>query len=1055
MYKKLYITLRVLVALTLSAAVFFSAEDTFAAPAKPGKIKVKQADGTELTIRLYGDEFFNYRSTLDGYPVVERDGFYYYASYESPSNIQVSPVRVNATRTAEEKQILSTLKKPDLSAFRNSSPMLAQRSNVMQKGTSLSDFPNEGVVKSVIILAEFKDVRFTIANPRQAFENQLNQEGYNVSGATGSAKDYYKASSQGKFIGDFDVYGPYTLPEKLAYYGGNDAYGNDKNPQQMIEGAVTLADNDGVDFTQYDVDGDGIIDNVFVYFAGYCEAQGGSSNTIWSHKWEVYSGATFDGKVLRGYACTSELRGNYGTTIAGIGTFCHEFSHVFGLYDHYDTTGSNEGYSYGTGSYDIMYSGNYNNDGNTPPMFNAFEKQLIGWLEPTEFKGNTMDVRLEPLQNGVAYTVPTEEEGEYFLIEVRSKDFVWDSFIPAEGLIITHVDRSYDVMSYWNKNAPNGNASHECFKFVVAGNKRTITTDTDYDIVPYPSNPAGWNKYNNTEWSNTSAPKAMSWDGEFLPFSIHSIARTTDGSDAITFTAQNNNEELTAIELDTDKSFKPIVGVRYKIKATITPEDFETEGVKWSSSNEDVMTINKYGEYIFHSSKSATIKASLIDLEDISTSVQLTPTVEEGVTGRITSSDGNGVADADVKFYAIKESSMSVQGMQKTLYTRASGSAKFSAETDENGDYLILDIPEGMYEIEASVDGLITSNQTVNITEGMDLIDITLDSYIENNSDYFTWADKQWDASIGYKGYAFTAYSKWTAGDLADFNGKEITKLRALIFGNATVRFVVKDSENGKAVYTSEEQVIRGDKTMATVELSTDEFITIESGKDYYIGCEVSDYAENEAPMGLSTVDAKDGKGDCVEMDGSMSSLSETSGESMGNWVISFYLQGEAELSAVELAIGQRDASLCWQPQGFEEFLIEWIDSKGEKSKDDSDEPKFTIEDLTPSSEYEVTVSGVDKDNKATVLFSKSFETLAERTAIPMILLGDYEQTIGEVINLRALNTSSKDVVEWYYNGVSLPTGTLRVEAGEKTVICIVKRGSEEYTIRRVICGVE
>ena len=43
---------------------------TFAAPARRIPIKVKQSDGTELTVVLTGDESMHFYSTLDGKPVV-------------------------------------------------------------------------------------------------------------------------------------------------------------------------------------------------------------------------------------------------------------------------------------------------------------------------------------------------------------------------------------------------------------------------------------------------------------------------------------------------------------------------------------------------------------------------------------------------------------------------------------------------------------------------------------------------------------------------------------------------------------------------------------------------------------------------------------------------------------------------------------------------------------------------------------------------------------------------------------------------------------------------
>ena len=125
---------------------------------------------------------------------------------------------------------------------------------------------------------------------------------------TGSARDYFGDNSMGAFQPQFDVYGPYDLPNNMAYYGGNSG-GSDKNPRQMIIDACTLASNAGVDFTQYDTDNDGYVDNVFVYYAGYNEAEGASSNTIWPHRWVLANTSTkFNGKIVYDYACTSRIK---------------------------------------------------------------------------------------------------------------------------------------------------------------------------------------------------------------------------------------------------------------------------------------------------------------------------------------------------------------------------------------------------------------------------------------------------------------------------------------------------------------------------------------------------------------------------------------------------------------------------------------------------------------------------------------------------------------------------------------------------------------------------
>ncbi|MFR9496795.1 MAG: M6 family metalloprotease domain-containing protein [Rikenellaceae bacterium] len=513
------------------AFCFVAANEAYAVPATSRLVKVMQDDGSTLSIQLNGDEYFNWRTTEDGYAVAKENGYYYYVNYTSDGKMELSGQRVmvNGARRMPD----SSIKKPVMGSIvpNVTTPMMKSRA---LSDSSDSGFPSHGDVKSVVILVQYYDVKFTVSNPNEAFTNQLNEEGYSVEGAVGSARDYFYANSGGQFRGQFDVYGPYTLNQPQVYYGGNDIYGSDLRGQEMIKEAVELADKDGVDFSQYDLDGDGKIDNVFVYYAGRSEAEGGGSNCIWPHKWNVASQPSFDGKILDVYACTSELRGSETEEpiIAGIGTFCHEFSHVFGLADHYDTTGDSDGTSYGMGNYDLMTSGSYNNDGNTPPLHTALERMMIGWLDPEELD-SAQDITLAPISEGKAYMMSTDIEGEFFLFENRNPESsIWEQYIPGSGLMISHVDQSSTYQTYWDNNYPNGNPSHECYRYIIASN---VACDyyTGWDGIPYPFVSSTNSALNNNEWTPNSTPKSTSWSRSVMPYQLTDIAKVGQN---VTFT---------------------------------------------------------------------------------------------------------------------------------------------------------------------------------------------------------------------------------------------------------------------------------------------------------------------------------------------------------------------------------------------------------------------------------------------------------------------------------------------------------------------------------------
>ncbi len=329
-------------------------------------------------------------------------------------------------------------------------------------------FPTQGDIRSLIILVNYADVSFVIPDPQQAFSRMLNEEGYSENGGTGSARDYFLANSFGNFRPTFDVYGPVTLPRKRAYYGGGD--GQATHYSEMVIDACDLL-QDEIDWSKYDINEDGEIDNIFIYFAGHNEAEGGPEESVWPHRAYVYTnedGASIryyyqgaDGKKywLWDYACTSELTDYQGARMCGIGTFCHEFSHVLGLDDLYDTS---DGEHYTVGQWDIMSQGNYNNDGRTPPSYSAFERFWLGWLTPEELT-EAQDLLLEPLNtSNKAYLMAASKHNlngtnpnpkEYWMIENRQR-VGWDApdgCLPGTGLLITHITWN---QSRWNNNTP-------------------------------------------------------------------------------------------------------------------------------------------------------------------------------------------------------------------------------------------------------------------------------------------------------------------------------------------------------------------------------------------------------------------------------------------------------------------------------------------------------------------------------------------------------------------------------------------------------------------------
>lgn len=446
---------------------------TMGIPAQRGVCYKVLPDGTTLSIRMYGDERFHYLTTLDGYVIAQKeDGFYYYVDFSSTGARVISDMRANDQGKRDSRETASLTKRtkgiPASFKVRAKMRYAEREQKEVQKV-----FVAKGSPKALVVLVEFEDVKFATPSPQQAFNDLLNLGGYSANGATGSARDYYRDNSYGQFDPEFVVVGPYNLGKPMAYYGKNDDYGNDARMVDFVKDACQKVVDNGVSLRQFDTDGDGVLDNVFIYYAGFNEAEHGPAESIWPHRASLaLYNYTVDGMKLADYACTSELRGNTGNRMAGIGTFCHEFGHVVGLMDAYDTDYGENGEGAGLFELSLMSSGNYNNDGCTPPCLTAMERVMAGWLEPEELT-RAGSYNLLPISENKAYFYTTDVEGEIFMLECREQKG-WDAFIRGAGLLIYQIDRSNNWVNgvkakdRWLQNTINCIKAHPCMRIIPA-----------------------------------------------------------------------------------------------------------------------------------------------------------------------------------------------------------------------------------------------------------------------------------------------------------------------------------------------------------------------------------------------------------------------------------------------------------------------------------------------------------------------------------------------------------------------------------------------------------
>ena len=481
-------------ALVLLLCLFVSISTMQAVPAWSGWQTKSQPDGTTIVVRQLGDEFYSYWETQDGKLAIQQaDGTFVVSDKPLPSPVQVS-------------------------ARRKASKMYQPQPRKAIGKITLAP-------KGLVILVQFPEVKFKDENNKQAFDDMLNKVGYDYDGATGSAHDYFYDQSNHTYVPVFDVFGPIEMPHELAYYGEQDngpdgVYGtkddgdHDMYMADFVIDAVFEAEKAGCDFSQYDSDNDGEVDIIYFFYAGKGQAAGGTPETIWPHNWNL-TGALYnerthcktdceyyvrideeynivknlpilDGKIINNYVCSAELKYEGGRS--GIGTLCHEFSHVLGLPDYYDTEyGKNNEFGLTPGEWSIMDAGSYNNEERTPPSYSIFDKYFMGWATPKHLAKNiSQDVVMttgydDAYQiSGGASLVPFSCTDTVYYIENR-QNTRWDAYLPGHGMLVWQV--VYDAES-WSYNRLNNVAGKPRYTvksssgdFTLIGNSNFFNRD--------------------------------------------------------------------------------------------------------------------------------------------------------------------------------------------------------------------------------------------------------------------------------------------------------------------------------------------------------------------------------------------------------------------------------------------------------------------------------------------------------------------------------------------------------------------------------------------------
>ncbi len=493
----------------LSLLVLVSNNLLFAVMAKPGLIEVGQSDSTMLSLYLYGDEKVHWGKTTDGYTLmIAKTGDFVYAIPDNNGGIEPSEwIAHNPEyRSSEEVSFLSNIDK-DLFYSREQIDILKQIWDIKSDYSKIMKSSPGREYRMIVILMEFPNLQFV--HSREHFDNLFNQIGFNLNGNEGSVRDYFNASLMNKYDIVSTVVGPYTSANMFETYG--QAQSGHSGARLLLMEGLYAADAD-VDYNDF-CNNSNFVDCVFMIYAGFAQS-GGSSNTIWPHRSRLAYPLQLDGAYIFDYACASEREGSqWYPQSPSVGTICHEFSHVLGLADSYDTDYDLQGQAPHPGEWDLMASGNYNNGGKCPPLWSAFQREVIYSVDMEElpisgheWNGNKT---LPPLHSENKAYKMSFSPTEYFILENRQQ-VGWDRFLPGHGMLIFHVDRA---VPGWYYNCMNCNPDWMGYNLMAANHPNIYNRSGN----PFPGTS------NNTSFTDQTTPNSLSNSNQYLGRPIERI----------------------------------------------------------------------------------------------------------------------------------------------------------------------------------------------------------------------------------------------------------------------------------------------------------------------------------------------------------------------------------------------------------------------------------------------------------------------------------------------------------------------------------------------------
>ena len=293
----------------------------------------------------------------------------------------------------------------------------------------------------------------------------------------GSAEEYVQQLSGGASTLQVTVSDDVWVSEfEESYWGadsqnerdvGNNGMGVDRLVENAAKNLLT-----GLDLSDWDLNGDGILDRLLVLHSGKAQESGGPSESIWSHFSTLAKPIEIGNWEIKHYTISS--------LESGLGTLVHEMIHQMGAYDLYDVNSDLPSRTWnGLGDWDIMASGNWNGNAMIPAMPGGATLLTINGLGIESINHElSQNITLYPMsstQNNTRVVSIDTAPGESVLITYRA-DNGFDSALPGSGLIVEYLDRNNGNI---NDNTVNKDPKNPWVMIIEADGDQALLRNRD------------------------------------------------------------------------------------------------------------------------------------------------------------------------------------------------------------------------------------------------------------------------------------------------------------------------------------------------------------------------------------------------------------------------------------------------------------------------------------------------------------------------------------------------------------------------------------------------